>query len=279
MNKILMTCLLCVAAWHGKAQQMEKEIEVWPGQVPGALKAKAPVVTDMRSENNTIRLTEVTNPTLAVFAPEAGKGNDTAVIVCPGGAYQILAYDKEGIEIAQWLARQGFTAFVLAYRIPDQREGALQDIQRAIRLVRHTYGLNTVGVMGFSAGASLSARAATRFTETLYPPVDEADTQNCRPDFALLIYPAYLDQGNNRSLTPELTLSPQTPPMFLFATSDDFYSNSALVMAQALRDNKTPVELHFLAKGGHGYGMRQGAGLVWPALAEAWLTAQLGGKE
>ncbi len=232
----------------------------------------------MTSEQSVIRLTEVTNPTLAVYPP-VGESNGAAVIVSPGGGYQVLAYNKEGTEIAQWLARQGYTAFVLAYRIPNQQEGALQDIQRAIRVVRHQYHLQQVGVIGFSAGASLSARAATRFTERLYPAVDEADSLSCRPDFAMLIYPAYLDQGDNRTLTPELTLTPQTPPMFIFATSDDFYGNSALVMAQALRDHKLPVDLHFLAKGGHGYGMRRGPGLVWPGMAETWLKQITSGKK
>lgn len=164
-----------------------------------------------------------------------------------------------------------FTAFVLAYRVPQQPTGTLQDMQRAIRIVRQKYKLDQLGAIGFSAGGSLSARAATRFNEVTYPKVDTADSLSCRPDFAMLIYPAYLDEGANRTLTPELTLSGQTPPMFIFATSDDYYSNSSLVMAQALRDHEIPVELHLMAVGGHGYGMRNGTGLQWPPLAETWL--------
>lgn len=185
----------------------------------------------------------------------------------------MLAYDKEGTDVAKWLAGQGFTAFTLAYRVPANPDGALQDLQRAIRVVREKYAPGKVGVVGFSAGASLCARAATRFEETLYPPQDAADKLSCRPDFAMLIYPAYLDKGPGHSLTPELKVSAETPPMFIFGTLDDYYysSRSALVMAEAMRSKGRPVDLHYLSKGGHGYGMRTGVGLIWPKLAEAWL--------
>lgn len=268
MRKMTMVYLLMFLGMEAMAQQ--RVIELWPDKVPGAVKTKQAPVTDTKTEPGCIRMIEVTNPTLEVYEPE-GVGNGVGVVVCPGGGYGILAYDKEGTDIAQWLAKQGFTAFVLAYRVPQQREGALQDIQRGIRLARQEYKLDKVGAIGFSAGASLSARAATRFSDATYSPIDATDHLSCRPDFAMLIYPAYLDEGSNRTLTPELTLSEQTPPMFLFATSDDYYGNSALVMTQALRDHKVPVELHFMAVGGHGYGMRNGAGLQWPPLAEEWL--------
>ena len=268
MKKVVLTCLLFITAMEMVAQQ---KIELWPEKVPGMENLKEAPVLDTTSEQGVVRITQVTNPTLEVYEPQ-GEGNGAGVVVCPGGGYGILAYDKEGTDIAEWLAKQGFTAYVLAYRVPRQREGALQDIQRAIRLVRQDKKqLQKIGVIGFSAGGSLSARAATRFNETTYPKVDAADELSCRPDFALLIYPAYLDEGANKTLTPELTITEQTPPMFLFATSDDFHANSALVMAQALREHKIPAELHVMAKGGHGYGMRSGAGLQWPIWAEAWL--------
>ncbi|MEG1685521.1 MAG: alpha/beta hydrolase [Bacteroides sp.] len=252
------------------AQQV---IELWPDSVPGAIKEKQPFVTDTKRESGVIRVIEVTNPILTVYKPE-GKKNSKGIIVCPGGGYGLLAYDKEGIEIAQWLTKQGFTAFLLAYRVPNQQAGALQDIQRSIRLVRQQYKIEKVGVIGFSAGANLSARASTRFNETLYPTIDDADKLSCRPDFALLIYPAYLDLGKDKTLTPELTLSEQTPPMFIFGTCDDIHGNSSLVMAQSLRNHELSVELHLMSTGGHGYGMRSGAGLQWPPLAEKWLEAK-----
>lgn len=268
MRKMTIACLFLFVGMEVMAQQ--RTIELWPDKVPGAVKAKQAPVEDLKTEPGIIRITEVTNPTLVVYEP-SGVKNGIGVIVCPGGGYGILAYDKEGTDVAQWLAKQGFTAFALAYRVPGQRDGALQDIQRAIRLARQEFKLDQVGAIGFSAGGSLTARAATRFNENTYPKMDTADDLSCRPDFAMLIYPAYLDDGANRTLTPELTLSEQTPPMFIFSTSDDFFGNSALVMTQALRDHKIPVELHFMAVGGHGYGMRAGAGLQWPPLAEKWL--------
>ncbi|SFD55945.1 Acetyl esterase/lipase [Chitinophaga sp. CF118] len=252
-------------------------IHLWPGTVPGETAAKQTAVPTSDTSRGVIRLTNVTDPTLQVFKPE-GKGNGAAVVICPGGGYQILAINLEGYEIAKWLSHLGFTAFVLQYRVPKKQEGALQDVQRAMRLVRSQakqWQLNPekIGVMGFSAGGSLSARISTLYDKDSYTRIDEADNLSSKPAFTLLIYPAYLDQGNNRSLTPELTVNVQTPPMFLFATADDPYANSALVMAGALRDAKVPVELHFYANGGHGYGLRPGnsAAEVWPALAQQWL--------
>jgi acetyl esterase/lipase len=128
--------------------------------------------------------------------------------------------------------------------------------------------------MGFSAGGSLSARASTNFNKKTYVPVDNLDSLSCRPSFTMLIYPAYLDQGPNLTLTPELELSKDVPPIFIFQTADDPYGNSALVMAGALRNAKLPVELHLLSSGGHGYGLRTGklAAETWPVLAEKWLS-------
>ncbi len=258
--------------------QNQSPVYLWPNQVPGETEAKHEPVVTPNKERDVIRLTDVTNPAFLVFEPAKGKNNGAGVIVCPGGGYGILAINLEGYEIATWLSQQGFTAFVLQYRVPKKQEGALMDVQRAFRVIRDRagdYGLkpNRLGVMGFSAGGSLSAKASTLYDKKSYTPVDKADSLSCRPDFALLIYPAYLDQGANKSLTPELTVNANTPPMFLFATVDDTHGNSALVMATALRDAKVPVELHFLAKGGHGYGLRSGniAGETWPKLAEVWL--------
>lgn len=204
------------------------------------------------------------------------------MVICPGGGYQILAIDKEGYEIAQWLSELGFTAFVLQYRVPNKKEGALNDIQRALKIVRSNAGSwgidpNKIGVLEFSAGGSLAARASTIYKTQSYPKIDAIDNESSKPDFSVLVYPAYLDHGDNRSLTPELTVDEQTPPMFIFATSDDHYANSSLVMTTALRDAKVPIELHLLPKGGHGYGLREGniAGETWPILAGKWLLNQL----
>ena len=277
MRKLIILIAITMLSINSYSQN-QKPVYIWPDQVPGETGNKHDPVQTPNKERDVIRLTDVTNPGFLVFKPSKENNNGAGVIVCPGGGYEILAINLEGYEIAEWLTKQGFTAFVLQYRVPKKQEGALMDAQRAIRIIRNDavkYGLkpNQLGIMGFSAGGSLSARTATLFSKKTYSPVDKADSLSCRPDFALLIYPAYLDLGTNRSLTTELTVNQNTPPMFLFATADDTYSNSALVMSTALRDAKVPVELHVLAKGGHGYGLRKGniAGETWPKLAEIWL--------
>ena len=172
----------------------------------------------------------------------------------------------------------GYTAFVLEYRVPKNRKGALQDMQRAIQLVRSKateYDINPrkIGVMGFSAGGHLSTLISTNYLEDTYQKVDNIDEFSSRPNFSMLIYPAYLDKGEHKHLSPELKVDQYTSPFFIFVTADDPYGNSALVISSALRDKKVPVELHMLAKGRHGYGLRKGneAAETWPKLAEVWL--------
>lgn len=255
-------------------------IEVWPNGVPDQMSEKQEAKIAKDKGDGVIRFAEVTNPIMTIYAPPAAKANGTGIIICPGGGYSILAHNLEGTEIAEWLSSLGYTAFVLQYRVPQQQAGALQDVQRAIRIVRNeaskwNLSTNKIGVMGFSAGGSLSARASTLYDTQTYSRIDAVDDLSCRPDFTILIYPAYLDKGDNRALTPELKVTEETPPMFIFATADDKYANSALVMTTALRDAKVPVELHFLPKGGHGYGLRPGnkAGETWPNLLENWLLS------
>jgi acetyl esterase/lipase len=274
--KLLLCCLFLAALLHDGHAQSREKIELWPKNVPGEEKPKTEPTLSDNSEGNIIRIAEVTNPILEVYRAKNPSG--AGVIICPGGGYHILAIDLEGYEVAEWFNRLGITAFVLQYRVPQKQEGALQDLQRAIRLVRDQskkfqVDPGKIGVLGFSAGGSLAARASTRYTDQTYPPMDKADQLSARPDFSMLIYAAYLDQGANRSLTQELKVTKQTPRMFLFATADDKHANSSLVITQALRDNEVPVDLHIIAEGGHGYGLRKGkeAAELWPVLAERWL--------
>ena len=276
--KIIISFLLITMTVFESFSQNKDLIHLWPGKVPGESKEKLAPVTAAAENDNIIRIAEVTDPAMQVFLPEKTLRNGAAVIVCPGGGYHILAWDLEGTEVAAWLNKNGYAAFVLQYRVPDKKAGALQDVQRAIRIIRRDaskYGVDPekIGVMGFSAGGSLTARASTLYNKQSYSPVDKADSLSCRPSFSMLIYPAYLDQGPELSLTPELKLSGDMPPIFIFQTSDDQYGNSAIVMAQSLRNDKLSVELHLLPVGGHGYGLRPGnlAAETWPALAEKWL--------
>ena len=248
---------------------------VWPKNLPSDVTLDEGEMVEAMGEDNILRVFSMSRPTLEKFEVN-NSSKDKVVIVCPGGGYEVLADNLEGTEIAEWLNGQGYTAYVLRYRVPKMREGDLQDAQRAIRIVRSENPGKKIGIMGFSAGGSLSARAGTRFDTPSYMAVDEIDKQSARPDFVGLIYPAYLDLGENNSLTPELTISENTPPMFLFQTADDDYCNSSLVMTKALRDHKIPAELHVFSKGGHGYGLRPdraAVGPVWPELMGKWLNS------
>lgn len=262
--------------------QTRVTINLWPNDVPGEINDKKYAKILDNTSGNVTRLTDITNPILTVFLPEHPNDSKAGIIVCPGGGYNILAIDKEGDEVAEWLNSLGYTAFVLQYRVPQKRQGALQDIQRAISWVRSKtafYNLDAqkIGVIGFSAGGHLSALASTSFNINSYEAIDEIDKQSSRPNFAMLIYPAYLDKGENKSLSSELKIDKDTPPFFIFGTCDDPYGNSSLVITTALRNINVSVELHILPKGGHGYGLREGniAAETWPILAGKWMDKML----
>ncbi len=227
-----------------------------------------------KTREGVTRLSDVTNPRMTLYKPDPEKDNGHVMIVCPGGGYQILAIDLEGEEIAEWLNSLGFTTYVLEYRVPQNREGAFQDVQRAIKIAKsRTESGGKVGILGFSAGGHLAASALTRSDEKSCDFKDEIDLINPSADFGVLIYPAYLDKGEGGSLSPEITLNENTPPMFVFMTADDPYVKSATVISSALIENKTPVEFHLYPEGGHGYGLREdrSAGPVWPPLCKVWL--------
>lgn len=273
MNKTKTMLLASAMLLAAPAWAQESERNIWPDKRPAEVTLEKGKMKQEMGDDGILRIQQMPVPTLQKF-PVVKSPKGKVVIVCPGGGYQILAVNHEGTEIAQWLNALGYTAYVLRYRVPDNREGALQDVQRAIRIARAENPGKQVGVMGFSAGASLTARAATRFQSPCYTATDETDTQSARPDFAALIYPAYMDEGEHHTLTPELTITEQTPPFFVFQTADDHYGNSALVISQALRNHKIPVQLHIYEKGGHGYGLRANlaeAASKWPKLMEEWL--------
>ena len=273
MNKTKTMLLASAMLLAAPAWAQESERNIWPDKRPAEVVLKKGKMKQEMGDDDILRIQQMPVPTLQKF-PVVKSPKGKVVIVCPGGGYQILAVNHEGTEIAQWLNALGYTAYVLRYRVPDNREGALQDVQRAIRIARAENPGKQVGVMGFSAGASLTARAATRFQLPSYTATDETDTQSARPDFAALISPAYMDEGEHHTLTPELTITEQTPPFFVFQTADDPYGNSALVISQALRNHKIPVQLHIYEKGGHGYGLRANlaeAASKWPKLMEEWL--------
>jgi dienelactone hydrolase len=254
-------------------------IEVWPeGKMPGKAAIEAEALVPRK--DGFTRITNISHPTLELYPAKGVEGKAApAVIVCPGGGYRYVVVDKEGSAIAKWLNAAGLTAFVLKYRTPDNREGALQDVQRAIRVVRARAGEFSIdpakiGLIGFSAGGHVSARASTCFDEPAYPAIDAIDGQSARPDFAMLIYPAYLDDGKG-GVSPDLKLSATIPPTLLVHTDDDrSYVTGSRVYAAALTEAKVEHRLLLYPTGGHGYGLNcNGDAKVWPEQAREWLQS------
>lgn len=265
--------------------QSNEVIHLWPGKVPGEDSLKHPARMYPDTSGKVIRITDITDPIITVYVPSGKQKTDAGIIVCPGGGFKYLAVNIEGEEVAKWLNQIGITAFVLQYRVPRKETGALQDIQRAFRLIRSKaseWKLDThkIGVIGFSAGGILSARAGTSFNKASYIPVDKIDSLSCRPDFALLIYPGSLTVKPDYKLMTELMVHKNTPPMFLFATNDDAIG-IPLSLAYALHRARVAMELHIYPKGGHGYGLRKGspAAEACKMLAEKWLTQILNNKK
>jgi acetyl esterase/lipase len=220
-----------------------------------------------------IRLANVSDPTLTFYPAPAASNTGAAVIVFPGGGYRILALDLEGSEICEWLNSIGVNAALVKYRVPPAPNALgyaapLVDAINALAAI-HSHAAewhidpHRIGVIGFSAGGHLAALLSNA---------------NPHPDFALLIYPAYLTPDEDRTvLASEVTVSAQTPPTFLIQTEDDpIHVENSLVYYAAMTKSKAPAEMHLFAKGGHGYGLRETAEPVtgWPKLAEAWLHAR-----
>jgi len=281
---ILIYLLLVLLSPQIQAADPWVTLPVWPGTVPGERGevGAEQILPPREGETPVQRVTNVTQPTISVYRPAPEKSNGTAVVICPGGGYQILAFDKEGTEVAEWLNSLGVTAVVLKYRVPRRADqpkhlAPLQDAQRAIRLVRQhaaewNLAVDRIGLLGFSAGGHLSAVAATNFDQTYYVPVDEADKLSCRPDFVVLIYPAYLVEAGK--LNAEVRVGAQTPPMFfVHAGNDRIGPENSIGMYLALKAVDVPAELHVFTSGGHGFGLRPSADPVskWPQQCADWL--------
>ena len=264
------------------------EIQLWPQGLPdNARPLSDERLQELRAKNTFERIAVVTEPTLTVFPAPIEKANGTAVVICPGGGYNILAWPKEGVEVAEWLNSLGVTAAVLKYRVPRRdpdipHRWPLQDVQRAIRLVRDRADQwkvkpNRVGVLGFSAGGHLAVMAGTHWDQPSYSSVDKADRKSCRPDFLIPIYAAYLGQkADPYRLDSLVTISEQTPPTFMAVTYDDKMRavHAALLLVELKKFN-VPAELHIYTRGGHGYGLRPSENPVssWPARCADWLRA------
>ena len=294
-------CALVAAASCGVVSAAEPAVvlDLWPEKPPGfqveggSERDTSEPKSGQVADKPVIRLGDVSKPQLHVYRPAADQANGAAVVICPGGGFNILAWDLEGTEVAEWLNSLGVTAAVLKYRTPTGKADPswlppTQDAQRAVRLVRgraDDWKLDPkrIGVLGFSAGGKTAAMAALKGAEPLYEGLDGYDEQSGQPDFAVLIYPAYLVDDAGK-LRPEVVVTAQTPPTFLAHAFDDPVTplNSVGLFA-ALKAANVRSELHVYAAGGHGYGLRSVEDrpvTTWPARCADWMRSQglLGGK-
>ena len=261
---------------------------IWPRTPPDA-KADVPpeggAPSRMVAGRPYIRLTNVSTPTITVY-PAKGKNTGAAILVFPGGSYQVLSMDLEGTEVCDWLNGIGLNCVLLKYRVPNsgpypRSPAALEDAQRALGLVRQhaaEWGIdpNRVGVMGFSAGAHLSVAVSNHYDKRIYDPIDATDQLSCRPDFAVVVYPGYTTMGNpNYAPNPDIQPTANTPPTFLLQAEDDntAHVESSVVYFMQLKNAKVQAEMHIYSEGGHGFGLRPRDFPImgWPKLVETWL--------
>jgi acetyl esterase/lipase len=282
------------AAWQPSAGHTQ--VPIWPGAAPDAQPFTGPETAktdakDLVAGKPWVYINNVSQPTMTVYSP-TGKNTGVAVLVFPGGGYQILAIDLEGTEVCDWLNSRGITCVLLKYRVPGEakypKSGpypespmALEDAQRAMGLVRlHAaewhIDPHKIGVLGFSAGGHLVAAISTHFEKRLYPAVDAADQVSCRPDFAVAIYPGHLALDFSKlDLNPNVPVTKKTPPTFLLQNEDDNVDGveQSLVYYIGLKRAGVPVEMHLYAQGGHAFGLRRTKlpATRWPDLVDTWL--------
>ena len=283
--------------------QSQEVIKLWPdGAIPNAIPG-ASITEKSEVGDGILRISNVSVPTLTAYLPPAGQATGASVMICPGGGYYILASGHEGEEVARWFNGMGVAAFVLKYRLPDdrimtnQQEVPLMDAVQGLKLIRQNatrYGIDPkkVGVMGFSAGGHLASTLATHFNKGTQTTESSAQA---RPDFAILLYPVvtFGDKAHGGSrdkllgklktspemiayYSNELQVTSQTPPTFLVHSEDDKavpVENSINFYLACLK-NGVPAEMHLYPAGGHGYGLRTakfGSLSTWPESCKAWL--------
>jgi acetyl esterase/lipase len=301
MRKLIQTFCAAVFVCGGasaettvwRPSQGHTQVPIWPKEPPDAQPVAGP--EEMKTLKDPlisggkpwIQIDNVSQPTMTVYSPR-GKNTGVAVVVFPGGGYKVLAIDLQGTEICDWLTSKGITAVLLKYRVPTPRLGAyaesaqaLEDAQRTVGLVRfHAAEWHIdpqkIGVIGFSAGGHMVTAVSTHFDKRLYPAVDAADKESCRPDFAIALYPGHLSKDDeNCELNPNVPVTSNTPPTFLLQAEDDPVNsvNNSLVYYIALKDAGVPVEMHLYAQGGHAFGVRRTKFPItdWPNLVETWL--------
>lgn len=284
----------------------ELVIPLWPEGVPPAVRADAPAARGPlppEAVEEGGRVSNVSQPRLAVFPAAIDRPTGTAVIICPGGGYARLSREREGYQYARWLSTLGVTSFILTNRLGDYGHPApLQDVLRALRIVRSRAAEfhldpHRIGVMGSSAGGHLAASAGTLFNHADGRTGAALDSVDARPDFMILMYPVITmsdpatHAGSRTHLlgpapTPaalalaslELQVTAATPPTLLIHTQDDqsVPVENSILFFQALTRAHVSAELHVFAHGPHGMGMRPDLGTAseWPRRAEEWLRVR-----
>ena len=295
--------VLASLAMNLSAFSQNKEIPLWD-KVPDEIISKEyseKIVTDKNGIAQDAR--KVTQPTLTAYFADRQKSNGTAIIICPGGGYGMLAINKEGFKVAEWLNGLGITAFVLKYRLPsdlimkNKTVGPLQDAQQAMRLVRRNalqwkLNPNKIGIIGFSAGGHLASTLSTHYNDKVYVPVD---TTSAKPNFSILIYPVIsmqegiTHQGSKDNLlgqnadtqradyySNEKQVNAATPKAFLVHATDDkaVPVENSINYYLALKKEKVAAEMHLYENAGHGFGLGvKGTSASWPQTCEKWLAA------
>ena len=284
-------------AWQPSAGHTQ--IPIWPGTVPSAAPITGPevagTVVDSAGRPQPVGgkpwvyVDRVSQPTMTVYSP-TGTNTGAAVMVFPGGGYNVLAIDIEGTEACDWLTSKGITCVLLKYRVPCMKTGpyhdcltALQDAQRAIGMFRHdavkwNVDPNKIGVLGFSAGGHMVTAISTHFTKRLYAAQDAADAVSCRPDFAVALYPGHIVRSRTNLLpNPDIKVTSSAPPTFILQAEDDPVDpvENSLAYHAALKKAGVSVEMHLFVTGGHAYGLRRTTAAIteWPTLVEKWLGA------
>lgn len=295
--KTIILVLLSLLTGSGPAFAQDF-IRLWPkGKMPGSKGLK---ITDSISNE---RLHRVGTPGMYAFFPSEQEKNGAAVLICPGGGYERLAYMISGVQLARWFNTLGITAFVLNYRLPtspdlrEKEKGPLMDAQRALKIIHANAGkwqldTNRIGIQGSSAGGHLAALAATA-AQDITAIGDSLDQVAFRPDFMILISPV-IDMGTYahkpsrknllgeqpdstmiRQYSPQLNVDSSTPPAFTVHASNDrsVSPENSILLYQALLRNKVPASLHIFPQGGHSIALHNNPGSAeyWTDLCIAWM--------
>ncbi|HVJ67483.1 MAG TPA: alpha/beta hydrolase [Caulifigura sp.] len=299
--KLCLAFVMVLACDFAAAEPLVKNL--WPGPVPGPASLVEGEERDLTKDEDKliagrriIKLGHVRAPQMHVTLPPKDKANGGAVLICPGGGFNILAWDLEGTEIAEWLNSLGYAAVVVKYRVPTGKHGEMpddthaiplrsigpvMDAQRALSITRASAAewnidADRIGILGFSAGGNIAALTATLGTERAYAPIDAADKADCRPNFAVLVYPGAIADKDTGNLKPFVKVTPRTPPMFFVMAQDDRVGcENCTALFTALTKEKVPAEIHIFTHGGHGYGLRPTEVPVthWTKNAADWLKA------